>query len=88
MDGPFAETKELVAGYWILQCKSLADTIEWIKRCSSWTTSAPARLSSTIAGWANRLPTAHLPSKAIMNGLRSRQGISQGGPSLAGSGQQ
>jgi hypothetical protein len=33
IDGPFAETNELVAGYWILQCKSLAETIEWIKRC-------------------------------------------------------
>lgn len=32
-DGPFAETKELVAGYWILQCKSLAEAVEWIKRC-------------------------------------------------------
>jgi hypothetical protein len=32
-DGPFAETKELVAGYWILQCKSLAECVEWIKRC-------------------------------------------------------
>jgi hypothetical protein len=33
IDGPFAETKELVAGYWILQCKSKAEVIEWIKRC-------------------------------------------------------
>ena len=33
IDGAFAETKELVAGYWILQCKSLAEAIEWIKRC-------------------------------------------------------
>jgi hypothetical protein len=33
IDGPFAEAKELVAGYWILQCKSLAETIEWINRC-------------------------------------------------------
>ena len=33
IDGPFAETKELVAGYWILQCNSLAETIEWIKHC-------------------------------------------------------
>ena len=33
IDGPFAETKELVAGYWILQCKSLAEAIELIKRC-------------------------------------------------------
>jgi hypothetical protein len=33
IDGPFAETKELVAGYWIWQCKSLAEAIEWVKRC-------------------------------------------------------
>ncbi len=33
IDGPFAETKELVAGYWILQVKSKAEAIEWIKRC-------------------------------------------------------
>ena len=33
VDGPFAETKELVAGYWIWKCKSLAEAIEWVKRC-------------------------------------------------------
>ncbi|MET0531856.1 MAG: YciI family protein [Microvirga sp.] len=33
IDGPFTETKELVAGYWILDCKTLAEAIEWIKRC-------------------------------------------------------
>lgn len=33
VDGPFTETKELVAGYWVLQCKSLAECIEWMKRC-------------------------------------------------------
>jgi hypothetical protein len=33
MDGPFAETKELVAGFWIWQTKSLAEAIEWVKRC-------------------------------------------------------
>src|SRR3954470_15003170 len=32
-DGPFAETKELVAGFWIWQCKSKAEAIEWVKRC-------------------------------------------------------
>lgn len=32
-DGPFAETKELVAGYWIWQVKSLEEAIEWAKRC-------------------------------------------------------
>jgi hypothetical protein len=32
-DGPFAETKELIAGYWIWQCKSKEEAIEWAKRC-------------------------------------------------------
>lgn len=32
-DGPFAETKELIAGFWIWQCKSLDEAIEWVKRC-------------------------------------------------------
>ena len=33
VDGPFAETKELIAGFWILQCKSKEECIEWVKRC-------------------------------------------------------
>ena len=33
IDGPFAETKELIAGYWLWQMKSLAEAIEWVKRC-------------------------------------------------------
>jgi hypothetical protein len=32
MDGPFAETKELVAGYWLWQVKSMDEAIEWVKR--------------------------------------------------------
>jgi hypothetical protein len=33
VDGPFAETKELIAGFWIWQCKSLDEAIQWAKRC-------------------------------------------------------
>lgn len=33
VDGPFAETKELIAGYWLMQTKSLQECIEWVKRC-------------------------------------------------------
>jgi hypothetical protein len=33
IDGPFSETKELVAGFWIWQVKSLEEAIEWVKRC-------------------------------------------------------
>ncbi|RYY03255.1 MAG: YciI family protein [Gammaproteobacteria bacterium] len=32
-DGPFTETKELIAGYWLWQVKSLGEAIEWVKRC-------------------------------------------------------
>ncbi|MBL8793489.1 MAG: YciI family protein [Planctomycetia bacterium] len=33
IDGPFAETKELIAGYWLWKVNSLAEAIEWVKRC-------------------------------------------------------
>jgi hypothetical protein len=33
IDGPFAETKELVAGFWLFQVKSKEEAIEWVKRC-------------------------------------------------------
>ena len=32
IDGPFSETKELIAGYWLFQVKSLEEAIEWVKR--------------------------------------------------------
>jgi hypothetical protein len=33
VDGPFTETKELIAGFWLIQVKSLDEAIEWVKRC-------------------------------------------------------
>jgi hypothetical protein len=33
IDGPFAETKEQVAGFWLWKCASLQEAIEWVKRC-------------------------------------------------------
>lgn len=33
IDGPFAETKELIAGYWIWECKSMEEAVEWLKKC-------------------------------------------------------
>lgn len=32
-DGPFAETKQLIAGYWIWQVKSIEEAVEWVRRC-------------------------------------------------------
>ena len=33
IDGPFAETRELVAGFWLWECKSLDEAVAWVKRC-------------------------------------------------------
>ena len=33
VDGPFAEAKELIAGFWLMQVKSMDEAVEWIKRC-------------------------------------------------------
>ncbi len=33
LDGPFAETKELVAGFWLWQVKSMEEAVEWVRRC-------------------------------------------------------
>ncbi len=33
VDGPFAETKELVAGYWMWQVRSMEEALEWVRRC-------------------------------------------------------
>ena len=33
IDGPFAETKELVAGFWLWQVRSMEEAVEWVKRC-------------------------------------------------------
>jgi hypothetical protein len=35
VDGPFAETKELIAGYWLIKVKSKQEAIDWAKRCPS-----------------------------------------------------
>src|SRR5690242_922051 len=35
IDGPFAETKELIAGFWMFEVKSKEEAIEWVKRCPS-----------------------------------------------------
>lgn len=43
IDGPFSETKELVAGFWIWKCGSLQEAVEWVKKCPN-----PMRTDSEI----------------------------------------
>jgi len=44
IDGPFAETKELIAGFWVWQVKSMGEAIEWAKRCPAPMPDPDARL--------------------------------------------
>ncbi|MCY1075926.1 YciI family protein [Archangium lansingense] len=43
LDGPFTETKELIAGFWMWQVKSMEEAVEWVKRCPN-----PMRVESEI----------------------------------------
>ena len=43
-DGPFAETKELVAGFWLWKCASLQEAIDWVKRCPNPMTCSEATI--------------------------------------------
>ena len=43
IDGPFAETKELIAGYWMWQVKSIEEAIEWVRRCPDPSPPCPGR---------------------------------------------
>ena len=58
-DGPFTESKELVAGFWMLQCKSLDEAIEWVKRSPL---DGGARFDAGYMSSSGR--TSHSPSNA------------------------
>ena len=59
IDGPFAATRELVAGFWLWQVKDMAEAVEWVKRCP---TPCPARARSRSAR-CSRPPTSVTPSR-------------------------
>ncbi len=59
IDGPFAATRELVAGFWLWQVKDMAEAVEWVKRCP---TPCPARARSRSAR-CSRPPTSAKPSR-------------------------
>ena len=57
IDGPFTETKELIAGFWILQVKSLEEAIEWVKRCPTRTPATPKSKSARSLRWKTSPPS-------------------------------
>jgi hypothetical protein len=66
VDGPFAETKELVAGFWIWECDSLQAAIDWVKRCPN-----PMRTDSEIE--IRRIYTAEDFGEALTPELKAQE---------------
>jgi hypothetical protein len=60
IDGPFAETKELVAGFWLWQCKSLDEAVEWLKRAPFEDTEVEIRQVFEAEDFAPSDPTGEL----------------------------
>jgi hypothetical protein len=63
IDGPFSETKELVAGFWIWQVKSKQEAIEWLKRAPFQEGEVELRLVAESADFAESDPTGELMRK-------------------------
>ena len=63
VDGPFAETKELVAGYWLWQVKSRDEAIEWLKRAPFDDTEVEIRQVFEAADFAASDPTGEIRKK-------------------------
>ena len=85
IDGPFAETKELIAGYWLWQVKSMEEALEWVRRCPSCGEDGiPPRDSPCVRGRGFRV--GQLNRRAQMQKINHlplvRQGSRGGGPLL------
>jgi len=79
IDGPFSETKELIAGFWIFQVKSREEAIEWVKRCPNPTgeeAEIEIRQVSESEDFAPSDPTGELMKKEaeLRAVLESRRG--------------
>ncbi|HEY7099700.1 MAG TPA: YciI family protein [Terriglobales bacterium] len=72
VDGPFAETKELVAGFWLWDVPSKEEAIEWVKRCPN-----PHEGDSEVEIRQLFEPEDFLPSEAIERGKKLRMHITK-----------
>jgi len=76
VDGPFAETKELIAGFWLIQVKSKDEAIEWIKRVPFKEGEIEIRQVFETEDFAESDPTGEL--RAAENRLREQVAAAQG----------
>jgi hypothetical protein len=76
IDGPFAEAKELVGGFWIWQVSSMEEAVEWLKRAPFKGTTVELRRINEAADFEGQLPQELLDAEQR---LRSESGRSQSG---------
>jgi hypothetical protein len=70
-DGPFTEAKELIGGYWMLQCKSKEECIEWVKRCPDTECERiEIRQVFEMSDFTNVGPDIHAQAAAIEKSLK------------------
>jgi hypothetical protein len=76
IDGPFAESKELIAGFWLMQVKSKEEIIEWVKRSPFQEGEVEIRQVAESADFASSDPTGELMKKedALRETVRARKG--------------
>jgi hypothetical protein len=67
VDGPFAETKGLIAGYWMIQVKSKAEAIEWATRCPSPPSGDEAEIELRQVFETSDFPSDHIPPYVMAN---------------------
>jgi len=70
-DGPFAETKELIAGFWLIQAKSMQEVVDWMKRCP--TTPDGGTLEIRPIYELEDFPSDALPPEEAARELRMRE---------------
>jgi hypothetical protein len=85
-DGPFSEAKELVAGFWLIQVKSKAEAIEWVKRIPNPTTRLRTSRSARSSRPRTSAPSSRRSSATRKSGSgpRSPQSVSRLGVRVEG----
>lgn len=73
VDGPFAETKELLAGFWLIQVKSREEAIEWVKRCPFREGEIEIRRVASAEDFVNATP-AHIAKENELRAIAARRG--------------
>ncbi|MBA3391637.1 MAG: YciI family protein [Deltaproteobacteria bacterium] len=76
VDGPFTETKELVAGFWLIQAKSREEAIEWVKRCPNpmpGDSEIEIRQVFEASDFTNMSPELIAREKALAEQLKAQQ---------------